>query len=147
MIRVEITKCHDEEFKTLEINSFQKKYRSMEHLRHRISHSKCSRPEFIDDLAIWRAMVDEDAEIEENIILNGADIFGMLSPRRLELVDYLSTNNVSSIKDLGEKIGRDYKNVYDDLKALESYGLINFIRVGKNQRPISTIKNFCVFFE
>ena len=41
---------------------------------------------------------------------------------------------------------RDYKNVYDDAKALEKYGLLEFVREGKNKRPIARVTGIEVIF-
>jgi predicted transcriptional regulator len=42
------------------------------------------------------------------------------------------------------ELKRDYKNVYDDVKALEKYGLVEFIIEGKNKRPITKIETISV---
>jgi len=46
-----------------------------------------------------------------------------LTPRRLELMKLLHGTGVSSIRALAGIAKRDYKNVYQDIKALETVGL------------------------
>jgi predicted transcriptional regulator len=58
-----------------------------------------------------------------------------LTPRRLELLEQLSQIPVNSINDLAEKIGRDVKNVYNDLKKLESLGFIRLVDEGRSLKP------------
>jgi predicted transcriptional regulator len=58
-----------------------------------------------------------------------------LTPKRLELLDSLSRMRVDSISELAERVRRDVKNVYLDLKALESLGLITLRRRGRSLIP------------
>jgi len=57
----------------------------------------------------------------------------LLSPQRLKLLNFLRSNKVSSIKELSNKLNRDYKNVYSDLKLFEGIGLV---RLKRNKRQI-----------
>ena len=59
----------------------------------------------------------------------------LLTPRRLELLDFLGAEPVSSINDLAEKLGRDVKNVYTDLKILEKLGFISLRQEGRSLVP------------
>ena len=47
-----------------------------------------------------------------------------LSPRRLDLLQTLHELGKTSIRLLAKKLGRDYSNVYNDVKALHTAGLI-----------------------
>jgi predicted transcriptional regulator len=53
----------------------------------------------------------------------------------MELLDQLSRHRVDSINDLAVKIGRDVKNVYNDLKALEGLGFVRLEREGRRRVP------------
>ena len=75
----------------------------------------------------------------DEIIIYTSDLFQVFTPRRMEMLDYISKNNPSSLKTLAEAMGRDYKNIYDDALALARYNLLEFIREGKNKRPIARI--------
>lgn len=48
----------------------------------------------------------------------------VLSPKRLELLRYLHRNPAKNIRTLAQAIGRDYRGVHDDVKALEADGLL-----------------------
>lgn len=47
-----------------------------------------------------------------------------LTPRRLELLKRLHDDGPESVRALAKKLSRDYKNVYNDVQALERVGLI-----------------------
>jgi predicted transcriptional regulator len=51
-------------------------------------------------------------------------MFGTLSPRRLELLRHLHRHGAGSIRELASAVQRDYKNVHQDVAALEAAGLI-----------------------
>jgi len=55
----------------------------------------------------------------------------LLTPKRLELLYSLASLRVGSINDLAQKTRRNVKNVYQDLKALGSLGLVTFKKRGK----------------
>ena len=47
-----------------------------------------------------------------------------LSPKRLELLRYVRQHGATSVRELATKISRDYKNVHEDVVALEAIGLL-----------------------
>jgi len=55
----------------------------------------------------------------------------LLTPKRLELLYSLASLRIGSINDLAQKTRRNVKNVYQDLKALGSLGLVTFKKRGK----------------
>lgn len=63
-----------------------------------------------------------------------------LTPKRLELLDQMSRHNADSINELASTIGRDVKNVYNDLKTLESLGLIELVKDGRRMIPGLLVK-------
>lgn len=73
--------------------------------------------------------------ITEDVLELGREEVSKLTPRRMELLDRLSRHRVNSINDLASKIGRDVKNVYNDLKALEGLGFVRLVREGRNSVP------------
>ncbi|HUA98953.1 MAG TPA: hypothetical protein VMA34_11550 [Terracidiphilus sp.] len=48
----------------------------------------------------------------------------VLSGKRVELLGYVRRNEVRSIRALAQALGRDYRNVHADVKALEAAGLV-----------------------
>jgi predicted transcriptional regulator len=61
----------------------------------------------------------------------------LLTPNRLALLRAIRTERPGSMYALARRIGRDLKNVQQDLKLLESYGLVRLARsrrAGKGRR-------------
>jgi len=48
----------------------------------------------------------------------------VLSPRRLELLRFVRQHGAASVRELAASLGRDYKNVHQDVSALEAAGLL-----------------------
>jgi len=65
----------------------------------------------------------------------GGEELSKLTPKRLELLDQMSRHRADSINALASRIGRDVKNVYLDLKILESLGFIDLVREGRRLVP------------
>jgi len=53
----------------------------------------------------------------------------------MDLLDKLSKYQANSINDLASRIGRNVKNVYNDLKALEGLGFVRLVREGRSLIP------------
>ncbi|MFO1433230.1 MAG: HTH domain-containing protein [Candidatus Competibacteraceae bacterium] len=51
-------------------------------------------------------------------------LFSTLSPKRLELIEQLKRHGPMTVYALAKRLGRDYKNVYTDVKALEQWSVI-----------------------
>jgi len=100
--------------------------------------------ERFDDYVEWSGMnhalraaaegEDFDYYAEEELDLTMEE-FETLTPRRLELIDYLADEHASSINELAAKVGRDVKNVYNDLMQLERLGFLRLTREGRNTVP------------
>jgi predicted transcriptional regulator len=142
-----------------------KKYGKLEDLINQIQKGQCNNPEQVDDFMIWQTIhsSDKDQEIldklsdvttskkklsfrEEKLFFT-SDFYQILTPKRIELLDYIQSHDPSSLKTLAIETRRDYKNVYDDAKALEKYGLLEFVREGKNKRPIARVTGIEVVFK
>lgn len=52
----------------------------------------------------------------------------LLTPSRLALIRAIRTNRPASIYELAKMVGRDLKNVQDDLRILERHGLVRMTR-------------------
>jgi predicted transcriptional regulator len=105
--------------------------------------------EDFDDYVKWMAMehalgayVEGEAfdYLTEDILDLESQDLSKLTPRRLELLDQMSRHNADSINKLASSIGRDVKNVYNDLKILESLGLIALTREGNRMTPDLLVK-------
>ncbi len=105
--------------------------------------------EAFDDYVEWMAMehalgayVEGEAfdYLTEDILDLEPQDLSKLTPKRLELLDQMSRHNADSINKLATTIGRDVKNVYNDLKTLESLGLIELVKDGRRMIPGLLVK-------
>ena len=105
--------------------------------------------EAFDDYVEWMAMehalgayVEGEAfdYLTEEIIDMEPQDLSKLTPKRLELLDQMSRHNANSINELASRIGRDVKNVYNDLKILESFRLIELVKDGRRMIPDLLVK-------
>jgi len=53
-----------------------------------------------------------------------ASLLGTLTPKRWELVERLRKEGSTTVYRLAKLLGRNYKNVHGDVKALEAHGII-----------------------
>lgn len=71
-----------------------------------------------------------DYVIEELRDLSPKEI-ALLTPKRIELLYSLASLRADSINKLAQKTRRNIKNVYQDLKTLQSLGFVTFRRRGR----------------
>ncbi len=76
-----------------------------------------------------------ETETIDEVFLTVEELGRILTPRRIELLQKIRELKPSSIKELAEKIGRDFKNVYNDLKVLHGAGFVEFEEDGKSRKP------------
>lgn len=58
-----------------------------------------------------------------------------VTPKRLEMVRFLREHPTASVSELARQLGRDYKNVYEDVDALATAGLIE--RDGRSIKAVA----------
>ena len=51
-------------------------------------------------------------------------MFETLSPRRLDLLRHVRKHGADNVRALAQALGRDYKNVHQDVTTLQSVGLL-----------------------
>ena len=130
-----------------EIAEFGTRYGSFDVLRQRVFVERCADPRAVDDYVVWKALREEPGALEERTVFDTPDVFRALTPKRVEMLEFLRHSEVGSIKDLAIRLRRDYKNTYDDLAALEGWGLVAVRREGKSQRPVSHVTSLRVSWE
>jgi len=59
----------------------------------------------------------------------------LLTPRRLELIRNLMGNPAESIRDLADRLGRDVRQVHDDLQLLSEYRIVHFREEDGAKKP------------
>jgi len=47
-----------------------------------------------------------------------------LSPRRLDMLRHVRQHGAANVRELAQALGRDYKNVHQDVTILEATGLL-----------------------
>ena len=60
----------------------------------------------------------------------------LLTDKRLELLHLIRRHSPRSINQLANIAGRDFKNVYTDIKLLKDYGLIQLSKQGKTSKTV-----------
>lgn len=92
-------------------------------------------------LDAWQRAEKGEA-LHADVHLNFEDLamlLSLLTPRRLELLKTLRQQGALSIRALATVLGRDYKNVHTDAKALEEAGLLERTESGTLQAPWDVI--------
>lgn len=92
------------------------------------------------DLDRWHRFEEPDAQKLNPIRTKKAMVFHdpvqffkFLSPERVRILDHLRADaDVESLNELAHRLGRDPKNVYEDVRALEKRGLVTIER--RNRR-------------
>ncbi|MFB6209145.1 MAG: transcriptional regulator [Candidatus Nanohaloarchaea archaeon] len=59
----------------------------------------------------------------------------VLTEKRMELIQFLMSNQVESISGLSEKLDRGVKEVGKDVRLLEDYGIVRVEKQGRSKRP------------
>lgn len=124
--------------------ALERKYGSIVKLRKALGKREV--PEMTDDYEVWKALL-KGGEYTESIRLEEKGVLPLLTPKRMELLDYLKRRHPKSILDLARGLRRDYKNVHDDLKLLEEYGVVEKSGDGKKVVPECRIKEIVVRLE
>ncbi len=128
------------------VTSFGRKYGTLQSLQQKVSISKCDSPEQMSDFIVWKHL-SQGAEFQDIIIISDTEIFETLSPKRVEMLEYLMSNDVTSIRHLSTSLKRNYKNVYDDLVALSKYGLVDLTPSGRSLKPAAAASRIEISFD
>ena len=71
-----------------------------------------------------RAAAGEQVDETHVTFLDVRTMLDTLSPRRLELLRHVRRHGAANVRELAHALGRDYKNVHQDVAVLESAGLL-----------------------
>ncbi len=88
-------------------------------------------------IAAWHnAEHGKIGEPELNVTFESMEAFlRHVTPKRLEMVRFLREHPTTSVAELARQLGRDYKNVCEDVDALAAAGLIE--KEGRSIRAIA----------
>ncbi len=110
-------------------------YGSLDSLAQKAATIGCTRPNYVDDFMVLKALTSKKPSMRERSVFTGSGLFAFLTPRRMDLLDHLKMREVKSITELARALKRNYKNVYDDLKALEEMGMVVLTRRKNKKIP------------
>ncbi len=71
-----------------------------------------------------KAVAGEQVQETHVTFLDVQTMLDTLSPRRLELLRHVRQQEAGNVRELAQALGRDYKNVHQDVAILESAGLL-----------------------
>jgi len=72
-----------------------------------------------------------DLSLERHVTFANWDMLAKaLSAKRLELIRYVRQHPVRRVTDLARALGRDYRNVHEDVAILEAAGLLQKTEAG-----------------
>ncbi|MBD3312125.1 hypothetical protein GF352_01565 [archaeon] len=75
------------------------------------------------------------------------DFFDVFTRKRIELVKAIMDNEPRSIRALAQRVERDIKNVFNDLKLLHNFRIIEFKKIGRCKKPIVKKKTIIFRFK
>lgn len=128
------------------LRALGEKHGTLASLSQKVSINKCTSGNDMAELLVWRCLKD-GGDYSEEIVFENGELFDTLSPRRAELMEYLSKNSVGSIKELADALHRNYKNVYDDIRSLVDFELVDLIPSGRSIKPLCSVKKIEAVFE
>ena len=136
------------------IEALEDKYGSLSYLHAEFSKGRMPPGQF-DDYIEWNTMdhalrayqEGEDFEyMAEEELEFSSEEYGKLTPRRMELLDHLTRSMAGSINELADQLGRDVKNVYEDLQILENLDFISLSKEGRRTIPTPIVYEITLTF-
>lgn len=121
--------------------ALKNKYGSIKNVERKLGERE--EPEMRDDYEVWKAL-QRGGKYTESIRLEDEAVLSLLTPKRMELLEYLKTKHPKSILELASGLKRNYKNVYDDLVLLEEYGIVERSGNGKRRVPLCKVAEIVV---
>ncbi|MEX2352698.1 MAG: hypothetical protein WD709_00825 [Gammaproteobacteria bacterium] len=72
----------------------------------------------------WSAVNTGKSAVPRLAFGNLKDLFSAVSQKRLEMIRFIAGHEGLNTRQLAQQLGRDYKNVYQDVKDLVELGLL-----------------------
>ena len=114
------------------VREFERKYGSLERLERYLKEHPDDYVALMDYEDWKHFLQNPDMEVEEGKVVV-TDI-SFLTPQKLQILEAVKKYRPRSIRELAEKVGRDVKNVYMDVKELEKAGLVELHNSGRAKR-------------
>jgi predicted transcriptional regulator len=87
----------------------------------------------------WRQAERGEAVMSRLAFGSWAEVFSAITEKRVELIRYVIGHERMNTRQLGQALGRDYKNVYTDVQALVQIGLLDKDSRGRISAPFDEI--------
>ena len=90
-------------------------------------------------MAVIRESVKNPNKIPDDVILLSLDkeeITEIFTKKRLELISVIKKEKPQTMSELANKVKRELPSVERDLKILESYGIVELEKTGREVRPL-----------
>lgn len=71
---------------------------------------------------------------------SAAPIRRLMTERRLEVMREIMSNPPESIRELADRLGRNYSDVHSDVELLAEHHVVHFERNGRARRPVIPYK-------
>lgn len=84
----------------------------------------------------WEEKFEEEESRKKKIVLKLPLARKLLTEKRREILETLSEQEFDSITELTEELGRDKKNVSQDIKKLYEHGIVDFEDQGRSKKPV-----------
>ncbi len=138
-MRIEASKEFDEDDIDTFLGGLEERHGDLAGLIKRAETDMSMDPRLRDDRLIWSALLSSSPGLDGELMLGlrkeitfeDPKVLNMITGRRIELLSDVLEDPDPSIKDLAERLERDYKNTYDDVKALLDLGLISVVKSGR----------------
>ena len=83
-----------------------------------------------------KQLVESEDDRSDDVLLLDPDSYSEVSTeKRREIIEALRDNDYSSKKELAEALGRDVKNIHDDLEILRRNSVVKFEQNGRKVSP------------
>jgi predicted transcriptional regulator len=128
-MRVELIKHYTTEDVESELRRLVDAYMSLDSLSQKVSVAKCNNPRLQDELMLWRALQVPHVDVRSSVAFEGSEKVANITPARIDLLEAIR---------LAMSVKRNYKNVYDDIQALNDVGLVELVVKGRKSRPVCT---------
>jgi len=101
----------------------------------------------IEALNEFKRMKEQMDELSKAMFIDpfNDNFFEVFTKKRIELVRAIMNDEPRSIRDLAQRVERNIKNVFDDLKLLHNFKIVEFERMGKCKKPI--VKKKTIIFK
>jgi predicted transcriptional regulator len=87
-----------------------------------------------------------DYVVEEDLTMGSQAVEKVFTEKRLELAMVMGQREFASISELASHLGRDIKNIYEDLHVLKKVGIVRLVKTHKNVQPKLLIDGISLIF-